>query len=392
MLRRLNAITIVIIAGCHPLAAQLYLVAGSPTPKYNSEFATVLLRVATEGNVQEIAELNKREEGSEWIAASDDWRKTVALAGTGQVTVVDFGEASISKRCRWPHQPGESLISQWLVESPISGRMFVELLAGDDVTKAYLKGMLLDSAVPCEESFVAVEPRDMKQIKVSGFAGLADAGSNDVVAQLAIDGEGRIGDWFPVGPVYLDYQIPMDLLRAIKQPRGMAIINNDHIFALSVSAPGDPSDDRLLVLRKRDNTWRPLPDFGGIAWRARGFGDFMTIAEARPRGVRLRESAGRAEWAAGDRRTGPNAAARFDSFSYVFPGKLHVYDVETERSYTITTDQGDSEILLIDDRVVYYRVSDRLYSVPIAGTGLGPAQLLATSDLVRDAHWAFRKR
>ena len=56
----------------------------------------------------------------------------------------------------------------------------------------------------------------------------------------------------------------------------------------------------------------------------------------------------------------------------------------------ITTDQADSEILLIEKGVVYYRVSDRLYSAPITATGIGTASLLATDEAIRDAHWAFR--
>jgi hypothetical protein len=36
--------------------------------------------------------------------------------------------------------------------------------------------------------------------------------------------------------------------------------------------------------------------------------------------------------------------------------------------------------------------SDRLYSAAIAANGLGPAKLLATDELIRDAHWAYYKQ
>ncbi len=136
------------------------------------------MRLTEEGKIQRISELSSEDEGSEWIATSEDLKKAVVLGGAGRVTVIDYGTASTIKRCDWPHKPGESLINQWLVETPISGRMFVELLAADDVTRAYLKGMLLDPNTPCERSFVAVEPRDMKEIKASGIAGPADTGSD----------------------------------------------------------------------------------------------------------------------------------------------------------------------------------------------------------------------
>jgi hypothetical protein len=74
-----------------------------------------------------------------------------------------------------------------------------------------------------------------------------------------------------------------------------------------------------------------------------------------------------------------------------YPGILHLYNVATEKYYTITTNQGDSEIILVDNNTVYYRVSDRLYSAAITDSGLDPAKLLATSEIIRDAHWAFYK-
>jgi hypothetical protein len=84
---------------------------------------------------------------------------------------------------------------------------------------------------------------------------------------------------------------------------------------------------------------------------------------------------------------------RFDNndLGYVYPGRLFLYDANTERLYTIVTHQGDSEILLVEDGTVYYRASDRLYSAPITNLGLGEPKLLAKSDVVRDAHWAFIK-
>ena len=76
----------------------------------------------------------------------------------------------------------------------------------------------------------------------------------------------------------------------------------------------------------------------------------------------------------------------------VFPGRVQLYDVETERTYVITTNQADSEILLAENAIVYYRASDRLYSAEIKVDGLGTPRLLAKDDTVGDAHWAFLRR
>jgi hypothetical protein len=88
---------------------------------------------------------------------------------------------------------------------------------------------------------------------------------------------------------------------------------------------------------------------------------------------------------------GPSIAEQFRDSDLVYPGKLHLYDLDSEKVYTIDTKQGDSEVLLVEDGKVYYRASDRLYSAPITNSGIGTARLLATDDAIRDTHWAFIK-
>jgi hypothetical protein len=97
-------------------------------------------------------------------------------------------------------------------------------------------------------------------------------------------------------------------------------------------------------------------------------------------------------------RAGPNGKAPgrwvrpdlkylLSHYKDVYPGRLHLYNVYTEKIYTISTKQADSEILLVDNATVYYRASDRLYSAPITENGIGEARLLATDEAIRDAHW-----
>ena len=106
------------------------------------------------------------------------------------------------------------------------------------------------------------------------------------------------------------------------------------------------------------------------------------------------KSAGSEKWRKGKRTTGPELAERMDNpeDGAVYPGKFQIYDVETEKLFPLTTDQADSEMLLVESGVVYYRVLNRLYEAPISNQGIGPARLLATDDAILDAHWAFMKR
>jgi hypothetical protein len=162
------------------------------------------------------------------------------------------------------------------------------------------------------------------------------------------------------------------------------MINNKEILGLEL---GVFPNARFLVLRKSDPTWRQVPESGD-----RAFGSFISGAEIQLRkNAALPESAGRAEWRQEDAPTGPATDRRLDGIRESYTGTLHLYDVATDKHYTIITNQGDNEIILVEDDTVYYRVSDRLYSAPILAGRLGEPKLLATDDLIRDAHWAFIK-
>lgn len=95
------------------------------------------------------------------------------------------------------------------------------------------------------------------------------------------------------------------------------------------------------------------------------------------------------------RRTdsGPSIAERFkEEEDLVFPGRVHLFDREHDRSYVITTNQGDSEILLVSAGMVYYRVSGAIYRASVGETELGAPQLIAKSEILEDAHRAFFRR
>jgi hypothetical protein len=131
--------------------------------------------------------------------------------------------------------------------------------------------------------------------------------------------------------------------------------------------------------------WKPVVE------GTRSFGRYLAVNEARAKSPTNPESAGRDEWREDSSTMGPGIARMFRESRLAYPGKLHLYDVDTEQVRTITTNQGDSEVLLVENGIVYYRASDRLYSVPITEKGLGVARLLATDKVIRDTHWAFVK-
>ena len=75
------------------------------------------------------------------------------------------------------------------------------------------------------------------------------------------------------------------------------------------------------------------------------------------------------------------------------PGILYLFHIPTENYIEWSTGQGDSEILLVEDETVYYRVNDEIYqALIIDGKKLGKPELLLKDDRVPDIHWAFFSR
>jgi hypothetical protein len=80
---------------------------------------------------------------------------------------------------------------------------------------------------------------------------------------------------------------------------------------------------------------------------------------------------------------------RADTMRYYQPGILFVYNAKNRTKYQWETGQGDSEVLLVADDTVYYRVNRSIYSARIGAERLEDHTLLVEDDVVPDIHWAF---
>lgn len=383
---------------------QVYLIAGTPTPKWNYKFAAGLFRVERDGKVSSVADLALQPGGIEWIAVSNDLRKAVILPATEvRVVVVDLDEAAIAKQCSLPWGKG-SLVNQWLSSVPGRGQMFELTTVMSDApagtvghTREEVRGMLLDPAIPCGESFPPSSAADAKYITVQGSAGVG--GTTTGEGEYAyVEPDGRVTALvFGVRSYFDVSDIPVGLRKNIDS--AWVSINDLHVFAIESS---DHSQEirQLLAFRKRDKTWHLIPPSFKRSI-VRGFENFIVgteVANLDPKLFSVEnddhgggQSPGRSEWRQQASTYGPSMLESFQATTIVFPGRLHLYNMETERVFTIETKQGDSEILLVEKNTVYYRVTDRLYSAPITDKGIGTAKLIATDDIIRDSHWAFIK-
>jgi len=385
----LNGALVAVAFLAAPAFAQLHLLTGSPNPKEGpGGFESALYRVGDDGKLVRLAEIVPAGVGTDWIAVSQTLRLAVLHVRKREdpVVVVGLDKAGIVKQCNLP-DIGMGLINEWLIDSPTRG----PVLAQDRETgiAGQTWGLTLDPAVPCDKSFAVIDTAETVQhLLASGTAGVADVGSSDIMSLILVPKTGKLHAWFPQGVVYFDQDVPVEMYAGMQVPWAHILVSNPDLFAVSITDYGASREQRLLVFRKRDKTWLRVPKVSE-KFAVRGFGTFLAITAAQARGAGMTESAGRAEWRTERTGSGPSLMVQMREFGVVYPGRIHLYDAATERVRDIVTNQGDSEVILVEGGTVYYRASDRLYSAVITEAGLGPARLLVAGEAIRDAHWAF---
>ena len=388
-----------IIGMALPLYAQLYVIVGSPTPNRYDGFSASLVRIDSNGTVDRAASLiqggtPRHPAGLFWISVYHEARKAVLVPtraqGDGFISF-DFDSSAAPKECDFPPLPALA-DHPHLVDVPGQGPVLAEEMHIQGQGK--LVGMLLDVKIPCDQSYVEMAPIDIVGVQIHGRAGVSDTGSDDEM-DIRLDSSGKVTE-SALG-VNFPFTVPTSMLEGVGNPLASILVANSRLVAVGIFQKSGPH--QVLVYRKRDRTWHRLPIpaervfvAGGegtpTPWIT-GFGSYLALTEARTKDERRPETAGKAGWRNKRAEHGPSMVERFGEDSVVFPGTLHLYDVDRDRSYAIATNQGDSEILLVEDGMVYYRVNDAIYKCAIGEASLGPAQLVAKSEILGDAHWAF---
>jgi hypothetical protein len=186
----------------------------------------------------------------------------------------------------------------------------------------------------------------------------------------------------------------------------LILLNTDDLFVFKNKESNRSSKEvgstELLVYSKTKNEWSTL-NIKGNRSNVRSFGGIIAglvqsydvLTENDSKGQQKvtkfkRVSPGKNARRKEGTTTGAPIDVRFLYSSIYSPGILYLYNSVTNTYFEWNTGQGDSEILLVENNEVYYRVNDEIYKAPILdGKKLGKAKLLIKSEMVPDIHWAF---
>lgn len=406
----------------------LHLLSACPTPKLDIGFESELYRFDDQRKrLSLVRKLDTRKSGVEFILADYGSRLLVVgtprltpkeinliymdAAGTSAVRPLDFGNVPAAAWEPWPTQVvamGQkagvltprppSLVSKMLVDRPGRGHWLALRLASD-------RGVAI-AGFPIEEP-KPLAPRELlgsdiySHLWVTGDFGLADLGDSD--ARRVRIRQGR---------VFLDARFSIDL--GITAPEVQTQPSDDwwlmaHSDLLTVmrrarDPAGSPEGDGpspLHVFTKRTGRW--------TTFRVPGTMPVVKAIGSWIMGATASEKLGRESPGQSERRRRPPTPPyrgdgppprdlpterpltdeRFHRGGRYYPGMLFLIDTATGRYYEIRTDQGDSEILLVNESSVYYRVNKRLLVGTIQAGLIGPPHLLVEDDAVPEVHWAF---
>ena len=184
----------------------------------------------------------------------------------------------------------------------------------------------------------------------------------------------------------------------------LAVSNEDIVVIDCYQMPSPEVETHSFqVYDRKSMTWHAANLNAGPS--VRGFGPWIATASfvrKRPNGVAIYQADLKKEpespgAASRKRILNPGARerdqvsldSRFQQVPFQLTGDLQLYNARTRQSLTISTGQGDSEILLVDSDTVYYRVNDTLYRALIRNGRPEPVKKILTDDSVQLAHWAF---
>jgi hypothetical protein len=368
--------------------SELYLINACSTPKSDAKFPAALQHLNKAGTgLEPVRTLVEADAGTSFVLCNPQAR--VVVLGSPhyvpeQISVVhmDAPRTPLSFSVEFP--PRLSFIEAHLFDVPGHAPRLGVFVSGLGATANRILGADLATKEQRQLSWDVY-----KHTLVAGYPG----------------GVGTSSDFLEVFP-YSDgsltvrkggetIQMPWRLLRSVSFPPDDLVfvyVNNADYLALrsnrsKVEGPNVLGSLEFQFLDKGSQQWHSATFPGSWTVGVRGFGPwFAGLVQGR---IRKKDSPGLEQRRQAITSTGVPLDWELRDGHLYRPGVLFLYHVRTRKQYTIRTDQGDSEILLVDGGSVYYRVNRSIYKAKIGERDVEPGELLVEADVVQDIHWAF---
>ena len=395
----------------HQAGREIYFVSGCPFSEGNVTFpADLYVQQDDSHSLRRIRNVLSSEVGTEWICCYQDQRVVLlsechlgALArhqrpkeGEVAFAVIDMDSPSVPQDYKIVYD-GYTPSNWHLLEVPNEGlyqTMWIlarsrEAKPEDNFGVYGLQDMpFLGVHLPTGTQS-QLDHDYYRYAVLSGASGPAVQQEADILI-LNVTGENELYDRRMVSR--MDWNLPESFIRSATQgvqPIGgvMVCVENRELRVIRwrLIERKDRKELPYFILNKATGQWNILDidgDNSGIRAYNHWVAGYIMHEEAK-------ESPGKDKRRQAQTETGYPFDWRIMERKMYFPGILFLYDIRTGKKYTIETNQGDSEILLVEEGIMYYRVNDRILKAKIGKESIGEPELVVEGEIVPDIHWAF---
>ena len=373
-------------------AAQLYVVAGTPTPHAPYSFPVSLYRVSKNKTLDPIREVVRQADGlqvmREWgdtifavhlharpttisvIHTDDPYRPdNVLLAGSvhpyAALTVMaEAKEGVITLLLPWISDSTDPAHPRWEVASVLS-----------DVAQSTLRVNL-------------GARNEYSELRYEGGTG----GPEIVAPPPCIFAGGNIA--FNVGQPVVVGSLPPALQTTRDKSYGAILAASKDYLLLSnrsnVTLGKLQASENVFLHDRIQRRWGTIPLEGNWS-QVRIFGSWLATI-VRFANSEHKEGPGRQSERSTQSDSLPDVRQEYENWAgkfYWMPGILTLQNLDDGRKIRIETGQEDSEILRVDGNDVLYRVNDTIYRARIGGSQLKDTTVVVKDEDVPEIHWAF---
>lgn len=379
--------------------SELYLLSGFPVGNSDVQVPTRLYRVSDgTRELKKVTELFPQTENTEFIRAFHDKRLLVAAAPHFRPQRIVVIRMDSPCRPVSVNMKGSDFLStsSYVLDIPQRGMYLAQV--GYSVEETVHQLAVFNLMTGQEEK---MDPSVLKYALQPGLSGVGH--EDNYLMDVFVDPRGFVRkSWMDAaGKHLIDFDWPALPYAAqpekktgrwpingIEQTMGTATwtAGSDYFELLAIRGVENRSGGTAYELLDRSKeTWRELPIPGIESLRLKPFGPWLA-------GVPLGEKRQRLPQETVDRIKAEKREKDI-AFSNLLAAnpkpELFLYNSQTDRQYTIETGDIESEVVLIENETVYYRVKDRLYRASVRDGRVGPPELVAQDPALADVYWAF---
>jgi hypothetical protein len=361
---------------------KLYLLAGTPTPKLNLTLPVDLyVAEPSDNSLVPVRRVVPKEEGTASIHVDLSSRlismdspalnpHTVRVLHMDEVSKIDSRAlvyADMGGDSRLIHLPGSRMFHTMVLSEPSFDRPNKSPMTPADFAPGLWRRRLVgfDLSPGANPRLLEVPQTDFKYVVHAGHPGSGIWAEERLDGAVDADGK-TLMIWVAVQKVSLDVPPPQGARLKSSSMISYHVINPEIIaFTIEDNEKGAQLSSPLYVYTRSSGQWSEFPSSGRTSI-LEGFGHWIVATytednENTPGRVspgKGRRPSKRGEWSADD---------RFKMHDLYFPGILLIYDTQHHVRYSIETGEGDSEVLLVQGGILYYRVNDQVYRAEAYG-------------------------